>query len=246
LAVSLRTQSGGVLSVQEAGPTTSSQEGSSTAACARQVFAADRPAPSSRPVRVAAIIRDLLLELAAGIGSALFRFVVDRVLFFDGPLFMKVRGRLYTLVYGWGHGVSVDRFVTLREPRSIRIGRYTRIDRHAILGGPMEAGEYCWIGERDMIYPHTLIGDRVSIAPNVMIITQWHLIGPPEKRTDRIERRPVRIGSGCTINAGAMILAGCHVGEGCVIMSGARVTRSLPPHSIAAGDPARVVRRLQS
>ncbi len=97
-----------------------------------------------------------------------------------------------------------------------------------------------------MIYPHTELGDRVSLAPNVMIITQWHPIGPPGQRTALLERRPVRIGSGSTVNAGSIILAGCTIGEGCVVLSGTRVTRSLPAHCVVAGDPARIVRRLGS
>ena len=41
-----------------------------------------------------------------------------------------------------------------------------------------------------------------------------------------------------------MILAGCRVGEGAVVSGGAKVTRSVPPDVVVAGNPAQIVRRL--
>ena len=51
-----------------------------------------------------------------------------------------------------------------------------------------------------------------------------------------------RIGRDCFVGGRAMILPGVSVGDGCVIGAGAVVTRDLPPGSVAAGNPARVLR----
>lgn len=192
------------------------------------------------------VLPRLLSELFAAAGMLLFRFAADLILFPDGEMFSVLRGRLYSLVFGWGHGVSVDRHVVLRNIRTIRVGRYTGIRRGAFLRGPVTIGEQCWIGYGTLIYPETTIGDHVAIAANVMLVTPWHVIGPPGMRAGPASVRPIRIGSGAIINGMAMILGGCDVGEGAVVMGGAKVTRSVPPHTVVSGDPARIVRRLSS
>ena len=40
-----------------------------------------------------------------------------------------------------------------------------------------------------------------------------------------------------------MILPGVHIGDGCIIGAGAVVTKDVPPYTVAAGVPARVLRR---
>ena len=51
-----------------------------------------------------------------------------------------------------------------------------------------------------------------------------------------------RIGRHCFIGAGSIILPGVTVGDGSIVAAGAVVTRDVPPRSIVAGSPARVVR----
>lgn len=54
---------------------------------------------------------------------------------------------------------------------------------------------------------------------------------------------PARIGNDVHLGANVVVLKGVHVGDGCVVAAGAVVTQDLPPYSIAAGLPARVLRR---
>lgn len=53
------------------------------------------------------------------------------------------------------------------------------------------------------------------------------------------EFNPVTIGRDCWIGNGAIIMA--DLGEGCIIAAGSVVTKSIPPYSIAAGVPAKVI-----
>jgi acetyltransferase-like isoleucine patch superfamily enzyme len=55
--------------------------------------------------------------------------------------------------------------------------------------------------------------------------------------------RPVRIGAGADIGTGAVILPGVSIGRRAIIGAGAVVTKSVPAYAIAAGVPARVLRR---
>lgn len=51
-----------------------------------------------------------------------------------------------------------------------------------------------------------------------------------------------RIGENCFIGGRSMILPGVEIGDNCIVGAGAVVTKSVPPRSVVAGNPARVVR----
>ena len=55
---------------------------------------------------------------------------------------------------------------------------------------------------------------------------------------------PVRIGDKAWIGFNAIILKGVTVGEGAIVAAGAVVTKDVPPYTIVAGNPARVIRTL--
>jgi acetyltransferase-like isoleucine patch superfamily enzyme len=61
-------------------------------------------------------------------------------------------------------------------------------------------------------------------------------------RLQGIYKRDVRVGHNVWIGYGACILRGVTVGENSVIGTSAVVTRTLPPNSVSAGNPARVIR----
>ena len=97
------------------------------------------------------------------------------------------------------------------------------------------------------------IGENCDFGPNVTITTPLHPMLADERRTlmcpDGVGRRlcyakPVHIGNGCWICANVTILPGVTIGDGCVIGAGSVVTRSVPAHSFAAGNPCRVIRTL--
>jgi acetyltransferase-like isoleucine patch superfamily enzyme len=58
----------------------------------------------------------------------------------------------------------------------------------------------------------------------------------------RWTKGPIRIGDRCLVGFGSMFLDGVDVGEGSVIGAGSLMTRSVPPYSVAAGVPGRVLR----
>ncbi len=87
------------------------------------------------------------------------------------------------------------------------------------------------------------IGDEVMIGPNVSLITSGHPVDPAE-RTRRITAAPIAIGRNVWIAASAMVLQGVTVGADSVIAAGAVVTADVPPATLVAGVPARVIREL--
>lgn len=88
------------------------------------------------------------------------------------------------------------------------------------------------------------IGDRVLIAPKVQIYTATHPVDPAVRREGWEYALPVTIGDDAWIGGGAIIGPGVTVGEGSTIGAGSVVMRDVPPRVVAAGNPCRVIRRL--
>jgi acetyltransferase-like isoleucine patch superfamily enzyme len=89
------------------------------------------------------------------------------------------------------------------------------------------------------------IGNYVGFGQQVMILTESHAIGSPEYRSGELRPKPVKIGNGCWVGARAMILPGITIGDGAVVAAGAIVTKDVPPHTVVAGIPAKVIRELE-
>ncbi len=88
------------------------------------------------------------------------------------------------------------------------------------------------------------IGSNVFIGPNVSILTACHPTDPDERRDGRQWAEPVTIGNDVWIGSNTVILPGAVIGAGCTVGAGSVVRGTLPPRSVAAGCPARVVRAL--
>jgi acetyltransferase-like isoleucine patch superfamily enzyme len=90
------------------------------------------------------------------------------------------------------------------------------------------------------------IGAGTMIAPNVIILdSDFHPPWPPEDRLSypgNEHDRDVRIGKNCWIGMNTIILKGVTVGDNSVIGAGSVIVRDVPPDSLAAGNPAVVVK----
>lgn len=86
------------------------------------------------------------------------------------------------------------------------------------------------------------IGNNVFIGPNVSIFTACHPIDPAERASGAEWAEPVTIGKDVWIGGNTVILPGVSVGDGAVVGAGSVVTRDVPPLTVAAGNPCRVIR----
>ncbi len=107
-------------------------------------------------------------------------------------------------------------------------------------------GEGCWINIGCMfdLGATITLGDRVGLGHQVLLLTTSHVVGPAERRSGTSTFAPIHIGDGAWVGARVVILPGITVGPGAVIASGAVVTKDVPPHTMVAGVPAKVIRQL--
>ena len=88
-------------------------------------------------------------------------------------------------------------------------------------------------------------GDDCFLGPNVNIYTACHSTNPVERNTRREWAKPVTIGNNVWIGGNVTVLPGVTIGDNCTIGAGSVVTHDIPADTVAAGNPARVLRNVQ-
>lgn len=89
------------------------------------------------------------------------------------------------------------------------------------------------------------IEDNVFIGMNVHFITSSHEFGSSEKRAGENKKIPITIEEGCWIGADSVLLPGSVVGHGTIVSGGSVVHGILSPNCIYAGNPIKLIKKLE-
>ena len=143
-----------------------------------------------------------------------------------------------------GKGVKLSKFINLYGCEigdDTKVGAFVEVQKNATIG------RRCKISSHTFVCEGVTIEDEVFIGHGVMFVNDTFpratASGQLQTEKDwKVERTLVK--AGASIGTGATILANVVIGEGAMVGAGAVVTKDVPPYTIVAGNPARVLRRL--
>lgn len=133
--------------------------------------------------------------------------------------------------------------------RKFSLGKYSVIESFSCINnavGDVIIGDHTRVGLHNTIIGPVTIGNHVNLAQGITVTALNHNFSDPAKRIDEqgISTTPVNIGDDIWIGANAVILPGVSIGNHSVVAAGAVVTKDVPPHSLVAGIPAKIIKEI--
>jgi acetyltransferase-like isoleucine patch superfamily enzyme len=145
-----------------------------------------------------------------------------------------------------GEGVRLSRFINLygcEVGDNTKIGAFVEIQKNA------KVGRNCKVSSHAFICEGVTIEDSVFIGHGVTFINDSYPRATSNGRLQteadwKVEQTLVK--KGASIGSGATILAKVTIGENAIVGAGSVVTRDVPPNAIVAGNPAKILRSIES
>lgn len=133
--------------------------------------------------------------------------------------------------------------------RKFSLGDYSVIESYACINnavGDVMIGDHTRIGLHNTIIGPVIIGSHVNLAQGITVTALNHNFEDSEKRIDEqgVSTSAVVIEDDIWIGANAVVLPGVTIGHHSVVAAGAIVTKDVPPHSLVAGVPAKVIKQI--
>ena len=133
--------------------------------------------------------------------------------------------------------------------RKFSLGDYSVVESYACINnavGDVIIGDHTRVGLHNTIIGPVKIGNNVNLAQGITVTALNHNFSDSNKRIDEqgVSTNPVTIEDDVWIGANAVVLPGVKIGNHCVVAAGAVVTKDVPPHSLVAGVPAKVIKQI--
>lgn len=134
--------------------------------------------------------------------------------------------------------------------RRFCLGKKSVIESYCCINnavGDVTIGDYTRIGIHCTVIGPVCIGNHVNLAQGITVTALNHNFTDANSMIDEqgISTKPVIIDDDVWIGANAVILPGITIGRHVVVAAGAVVTKDVPPYSLVAGVPARVIKQLE-
>lgn len=156
------------------------------------------------------------------------------------PLYQH-RGR-HSKIY---HSVRMD----TPPYRKFSLGDYSVVESFSCINnavGDVVIGDHTRVGLHNTVIGPVTIGSHVNLAQGITITALNHNFEDKSQRIDDqgVSTDPVIVGDDIWIGANAVILPGVNIGHHSVVAAGAVVTKDVPPHSLVAGVPAKIIKEI--
>ncbi|RRR75586.1 DapH/DapD/GlmU-related protein, partial [Streptomyces sp. RP5T] len=128
-------------------------------------------------------------------------------------------------------------------PDRLRLGDDSYIAAQAYVTGELTTGSHCTLNPFTTVRGNVVLGDGVRVGAHTSLLGFNHSMAPdrPVFRQP-LTSRGIQVGDDVWIGSHVVVVDGVTIGDHCVIGAGAVVTRDVPAWSVAAGNPARVLR----
>ena len=144
-----------------------------------------------------------------------------------------------------GKEVKIYEFVNLY---GCEIGDHTKIGAFVEVQKGVKIGKNCKISSHTFICEGVTLEDNVFIGHNVTFINDLYPRATTEDGNLQTEEDwfciPTLVKRGASIGSSATLLGGITVGENAIVGAGSVVTKDVPPRTIVAGNPARIIREI--
>jgi acetyltransferase-like isoleucine patch superfamily enzyme len=146
-----------------------------------------------------------------------------------------------------GANVRLSKFINLY---GCAIGDETKIGAFVEIQKNVRVGKRCKISSHTFICEGVTIEDNVFIGHGVVFVNDTYpratASGGRLQTEEDWKVEPTVIKRGASIGSGATILSNISIGENAIVGAGSVVTKDVPANAIVAGNPARVLRHIQS
>ena len=150
-----------------------------------------------------------------------------------------------------GKSSKIHRSVRMDTPpyRKFSLGDYSVVESYSCINnavGDVIIGDHTRVGLHNTVIGPVTIGNHVNLAQGVTVTAINHNFTEKDLRIDEqgVSTSPVTIGDDIWIGANAVILPGVTIGNHTVVAAGAVVTKDVPPHTLVAGVPAKIIKEL--
>lgn len=176
----------------------------------------------------------------------------------------KIKRKIQTMYWSRKFGamagyIRMGKDITFQNPECLYFGNCIGIGKYAYFlpcaeyagikySPKITIGDGTWIGIRNSF----ACIDRITIGKNVLFAGYVHVtdhshgyesVDKPIMEQKLISKGPVIIEDDCWLGFGCEILSGVHIGRHAIVAARAVVTHDVPPYSIVAGNPARVIKQ---
>lgn len=133
--------------------------------------------------------------------------------------------------------------------RKFSLGNYSVVESFSCINnavGDVIIGDHTRIGLHNTVIGPVTIGSHVNLAQGITITALNHNFEDINQRIDDqgVSTNPIIIGDDIWIGANAVVLPGVSIGNHSVVAAGAVVTKDVPPHSLVAGVPAKIIKEI--
>lgn len=178
---------------------------------------------------------------------------IHRMMFCNARPHRWVKWFINPLVFHHGKGATIRRqtVMNVSPVNQFRLGEDSTIEEYSVVDngvGDVIIGNQTRIGLRSTIIGPVRIGNHVILAQNIVISGLNHRYEDPECPIHQqgVNTATVVIGNDSWIGANSVITAGISIGKHVIIGAGSVVTKDIPDYSVVVGNPARIIKKLDT